>query len=263
MGGGLSIGQNNFQETSTNVNQSSQASCINTYVEASDISITANNSTLNNLNNNQSILNNSSTCALKASLDSSIINKLKSTQKATQVDVPGPFTILSDLLGAGDSISQNNTQVISNQATQAMNSLCQNNDTTSKNVAIIVNNTTVNDLNLSNLIKNNKTNCVIENTSKFFAQNDETNSQTATQVRISMFVVIALVIAIGCIGVAAIKYGFKSKKEENSNVALEETELNDINKSNRALVKMELGTNNNASIPKNFPNSPRTKLIKS
>lgn len=223
MGGGMSIEQNNLQSTSTSALESSQEFCSIATYNLSDVNITANNSTLNNVRAGQVVSSNSSSCALKSTLQTSIINNLKSQQGATQVDIPGIFTFLGDLTGSSDSINQNNSQVISNQSSQLMNSMCQDNKTNAVSVSLVVNNTTVNNLDLSNYVRNQKFNCVIANMSSFLAQNDESNSQKATQVRIDGLVFVILIIVAGVIGVAALKYGFKSSSKTNPDGSLEKT----------------------------------------
>ena len=219
-GGGLKIDQTNFQSTSSKVITSSNSNCSKAIVASTDINIVANNSTLNNDKAGNAILSNSVSCVEKATLTTDITNSLKDKSKATQVDVPGPFTVLEDLLGAGDDINQNNSQIIANQASQMINSLCQNNETTPLKVSLILNNTSLTDVNFSNYIRNNKFNCVIDNMASFYAQNDESNTMEATQVRMSMFIFIALIIAIAVVAVAAIRYGFKSKGKNNDSLNL-------------------------------------------
>lgn len=208
---GLDINEANIQSTSTINQQSSQENCINANIATENVQISAVSSLIEGNNFSNVIMNNNSSCNLKASLQSAITNKLASKQKSTQFDVPGPFTILSDLLGGGDSINETNRQTISNEVTQAMNSLCQNNNTAPKVVDLVVNNTKLINNDFSNYIKSNKTQCIIDNMSSFYAQNSEANTQTATQVRIGAIVFIVLIIVAGSVAVAIVKYGFKGK----------------------------------------------------
>lgn len=219
MGGGLSIAQKNVQSISTKVTQESVERCSIACTASQNINITAKGGSMRDLNFKNGCISNSSSCTLKASLKSSIINDLKSQQGATQFDVPGIFTVLSDLLGSKDSINQNNSQVIANEATQLMNSLCQDNTVVDSNVNLVLDDVNLTDVDFSNLAKSNKFNCVINNMGSFYAQNDESNTQAASQTRIDGMIFLALIIVIGVIAVAAIKYGFKrrAKKAKDDN----------------------------------------------
>ena len=154
------------------------------------------------------------------------MNDLKSQQGATQFDVPGIFTVLGDLLGSKDSINQDNSQMIANEATQLMSSMCQDNTSANMNIRLILDDVNLTDVNFNNLAKSNKFNCIVNNMGSFYAQNDESNTQNATQVRIDGMVFLAIIIVIGVIAVAAIKYGFKHrKKESQQNDQVEDTAL--------------------------------------
>lgn len=216
MGGGLSIEQKNSQSIYNNIAQESSEVCSVAISANSNISITANNSTLKNLNFDNGIVNNASSCALKASLQTTLLNSLKNKQSSTQVDIPGPFTILGDLIGSKDSINESNSQTIANESTQLMNSMCQNPLNANQNISLIVNNTTVDGLNKNNLISSNKFQCVIDNMSRFYAQNDESNTQIATQVRIDGMIFIIIIIVVGIVAVIIAKEAFKSKKGNSS-----------------------------------------------
>ena len=94
------------------------------------------------------------------------------------------------------------------------------------NVNLVLDDVNLTDVNFNNLAKSNKFNCIINNMGSFYAQNDEANTQTATQVRIDGMVFLAIIIVIGVIAVAAIKYGFKRrKKSSNQNDQVEDTVL--------------------------------------
>lgn len=228
MGGGMSINQQNLQSVSNDSLQSSQENCTNVETLVSKTTIIATDSNINNLTDTNVISGNNSSCVLKSNLQTKLLNSLKDDQSATQFSVPGPFTVLQDLVGASLDENQNNAQIIANSSSQLMNSMCQNNNSVPSEITIIVNGSTLNNNNFSKLIKNNKSSCIISNSASFYAQNSATNTQVATQVQISMFVFIALIIVIGVIGVAAIKYGFKSKKvkrkDDDSAIKLIEAE---------------------------------------
>jgi hypothetical protein len=213
MGGGLSIEQSDKQSTSNTVSQESIERCSIAQGATQSIHINAQGGSIDNDNFNNGILSNSASCALKASLTSTLINTQSNTQGATQVDIPGIFTVLSDMVGSNDDINQSNSQNIANQATQLMNSLCQDNQTAPQTININLNNTSLDNTTFNNFVKSNKFNCVLDNMSSFYAQNSQTNSQVATQIRIDSMVFIALIIAAAVVLVAAIKYGRKKKNK--------------------------------------------------
>ena len=216
MGGGMSIEQSNTQTAITKVAQQSTEKCTVACSAVQNINIVAGGGSMRDVNFKSGCISNVSSCALKSALQSSVFNNLKSQQGATQFDVPGLFTILSDLIGAGDSINQNNSQLISNQASQFMNSFCQDNTAASSNINLVLTNENLTDVTFGNYATTNKFNCILDNMGSFYAQNDESNTQQATQVRIDSMVFIALIIVAGVVAVAALKYGFK-KKSVNTN----------------------------------------------
>ena len=226
MGGGLSIDQANKQSTSTKITQESVERCSIACTSSQNINITAKGGSMRDVNFDAGCISNSASCSLKASLSSTILNDLKDNQGASQFDVPGIFTVLSDLLGAKDSINQDNSQMISNEATQLMNSLCQDNSSVNMNISLVLDDVNLTDVNFTNFAKSNKFNCIINNMGSFYAQNDEANTQNATQVRIDSMVFLAIIIVVGVIAVAAIKYGFKRrKKTSKTNNQVEDTVL--------------------------------------
>jgi hypothetical protein len=225
MGGGLSIQQSNKQSVSTKIVQQSVEQCSIACSATTNINITAKGGSMRDLNFKNGCISNSASCSLKASLKSTIMNDLKSQQGATQFDVPGIFTVLGDLLGSKDAINQQNSQMIANEASQLMSSMCQDNTSVSMNVNLILDDVNLTDVNFNNLAKSNKFNCVINNMGSFYAQNDESNTQNATQVRIDGMVFLAIIIVIGVIAVAAIKYGFKRRNNNKQNDKVEDTVL--------------------------------------
>ena len=222
MGGGMSIEQKNNQTIKNNISQEAISRCVIAQSSTQDINLTLTGGSITDSSFQNGVISNSASCSLKSSLQSQLINDLKSQQGATQVDVPGPFTVLSDLLGSKDNISQDNSQLISNQATQAINSLCQNNQVSNQNINIVAVDETIDGVTFGNFVKSNKFDCTIDNLSSFIAQNSESNSQVATQVRIDSIVFIALIIAVGVIAVTAIKYGFKKRSLKQKDNTLEE-----------------------------------------
>lgn len=216
MGGGLSIEQADTQNISNKISQSSIEQCSIANTASQNININATGGSLNNDNFKNGILSNNTSCALKASFSTTLLNNLNNTQGATQIDIPGIFTILNSLAGNKDDINQSNAQNISNEATQAMNSLCQNNDTAPQVINIDTKGANINNTTFGNFVKSNKFSCTLTNMAAFYAQNSETNSQSAVQVQIDSMVFIAIIIAIAVIAVAAIKYGSKKKGNNNN-----------------------------------------------
>lgn len=217
MGGGLSIEQNNNQTIKNSISQEAVSRCVIAQAANENIDLSLTGGSITNSSFKNGIISNSASCSLKSSLQSQLINDLKSQQGATQFDVPGPFTFLSDLVGSKDNINQNNSQLIANQATQLINSLCQNNQTADQNINVVSVDETIDGVTFGNFIKSNKFDCTIDNMASFIAQNSESNTQKATQVRIDSMVFLALIIAIAVIAVAAIKYGFKKRALKQSN----------------------------------------------
>lgn len=216
MGGGLSIEQNNNQSITNSISQESISKCVIAEGATQNINLTLTGGSISDSSFENGIISNSSSCALKSSLQSQLINDLKSQQGATQFDVPGPFTVLEDLIGSKDNINQNNSQLISNQATQLINSLCQNNQSVTQNINIVASNETISGVTFGNFVKSNKFDCTIDNLASFIAQNSESNTQTATQVRIDSMVFLAIIIAVAVVAVAAFKYGFKKRSAKQT-----------------------------------------------
>jgi len=213
----MSINQSNEQSVATDIAQETTQRCSVACSATSNIHIVATDSTIGNISSTTSCITNDSSCALTSCLQSSIINNLKDQQKSLQMDVPGLFSVLSQLAGGNNQdINQTSSQQISNQATQLTNSLCQNNTVVTKNVDFVLHNDTVNNIDLNALGESNKFQCVIKNMSKFTAQNNESNSQSATQLRISGLIFIIMIIVIGVVAVAIFKYGFSKKGDKKA-----------------------------------------------
>lgn len=213
MGGNMSIQQSDNQEIKNSISQVSTERCTVAFTSTQNINLTLSGGSISDSSFENSVLANDSSCALKASLSTSIINSLKNQQGASQFDVPGLFTMLTALTGGGnDSISQNNSQLIANEASQLMNSLCQDNSTSTQNVNIIASNEIIENVKFGNYVKSNKFDCILDNSAAFYAQNDESNTQQASQTRIDGMIFLAIIIAVAVIAVAAIKYGFKKRQ---------------------------------------------------
>lgn len=231
MGGGMSIEQKNNQDIEADITQETSARCIVTQKATQKINVTIDTSNVSNASFGNTITSNESSCALKSSLNSKVLNNLKDKQGATQIDVPGLFTALNSLTGNQNNINQANSQLISNQASQLINSLCQNNKFATQDVSLRIVNSTVNGFKVNNIIGSNKFNCIIQNTSSYFNQNSESNTQTATQVKIDSMIFIILIIVIGVVAVLAMKYGFERKnKNKNESDSQEKTILKDESK---------------------------------
>jgi hypothetical protein len=228
MGGGLSIEQADTQNISNKISQSSIEQCSIANTASQNIQIDATGGSLNNDNFKNGILSNNTSCALKASFSTTLLNNLNNTQGATQFDVPGIFTILNSLAGNKDNINQSNAQNIANEATQAMNSLCQNNDTAPQVINLNINGTNISNTTFGNFVKSNKFSCTLTNMASFYAQNSEINSQSALQIQVDSMVFIAIIICVAVIAVAALKYGSKKKGNNNSNDNSDNKLIDDI-----------------------------------
>ena len=212
----MSIEQKNDQDIESNITQMSLARCVVTKKAEQNINATIVNSNVSNLELSNTVAGNQSSCALRSSLQSTVINSLKDKQGATQVDVPGPFTVMGDLVGSKDNITQENSQRIASQASQLINSLCQDPLLANQDVNLRIIGANVNGLKIPNALLGNKSSCVIQNTSSYFNQNSESNTQSATQVKIDSMIFMILFIVIGCVAYAAIRYGINRKGKKSS-----------------------------------------------
>lgn len=197
MGGNQSINQTNVQTVSNKISQVSNEQCLNLCLNEGDINIKIIDSDVGNITIQKGCAINSSSCVLKAALDTDLINDLSSSQDSRQTELQGPFTVLTELLGGGNqTVNQNNYQAISNESSQQMNSLCRTSAISSNPIVVDIEQSKVKNLNIDNMDQINKSQCVIDNMSKFYAQNSESNSQSAhqTQAGLLSLIIIAIVI---------------------------------------------------------------------
>jgi len=201
MGLSLSIEQSNYQETNNQISQISNEECINFVTNNAEIITNIDGSTIGNLEITEAAFLNSPSCILKASLDSSLINTLSNKQSAQITDMAGLFTALDALarIGGSDDISQSNYQIISNESTQQMNSLC-NNYATSQGA--IINN--IEDSKIRNVIINSnsesdKSSCIIDNMSKSYISNNESNDQSAKITRMGILAILLMLLLVGAL----------------------------------------------------------------
>lgn len=217
MGGQLSINQNNYQVTSNKISQISNEECINYCDNTSDINTTIINSNIGLAKIGGVCLVDSPSCVLKAALDTDLINKLSNTQSASIADLTGIFSFLNNLTSAGDTINQSNYQGITNEATQQMNSLCLNTATVGGTISTLVVGSKVKELDIGKTGHTTKSNCVIDNMSRFYAQNDETNDQSAKITRMSMIILIIIFILIIIVVLHSLKH--KNHKTKSAELA--------------------------------------------
>jgi hypothetical protein len=201
MGLSLSIQENSVENVSNQISQLSNEYCINFCTNDTSITLNIDNSEIGNIKIDTACFVDSASCNLKSSLDSTLINSLSNFQKGDITDLSGPFTFLDALarIGGGDNIDLNNYQNISNESTQQMNSICQTNATSTGPILINLDNDKVENLIVDKKAGISKSNCVIDNMSKFYAQNSEKNSQVATITRAGILAILALIIAIAIV----------------------------------------------------------------
>ena len=150
------------------------------------------------------IISGFNSCTLRTILDNTNINKLSSQQDATQLDVPGIFSIFNF---AGDSIDENNSQNIVNQTSQFANSTCQKEtDAEQYTHQVVVGSTIGGNLFITNTGKGTKFDCIQDIMAKNFSANSEDNTQKAFQAKISGDVLILIIIVI-CICVILVVGG--------------------------------------------------------
>jgi hypothetical protein len=206
MGGSQStISQSNSQSISNLMEQESNQECINSCVASDQLAFTAVNLTLKgSITDTVSCQISNSSCILKSSLSTTLLNSLASTQNATDVSVEGLFTLLSGLTGDKNDINQSNYQSITNQVTQTVNNICRTDPTSTTSHSMSFNGDTIDgNINLNSIAGDSKANCVLDNMSNIYANNSETNSQSATIAKIGIMglliiglIVIALVIVV-------------------------------------------------------------------
>lgn len=210
MGGSQSnISQNNYQQISNIMQQISNQQCVNSCTISSDLNLTAVDTTFEgDISNSISCQINSSSCVLKSSLSTSLVNKLASTQSGSVTELEGLFTLLQSLTGDNSNINQNNYQSIMNEVTQTVNNTCRNDPTNNSSTSLNFQGDTIEgNVSLNEIAGSSKAQCVLQNMSSIYANNSETNSQTASISKISgliaaiLAIVVAVVIVIMILGI--------------------------------------------------------------
>ena len=217
MGQNVSINLNSYQKASNDISQISNENCINLCTDDTNIILNMTDFTAGNITIKTGCFINSPSCILKSSMDSSLINNLKSEQDGSITS--GAFAFLDDLaeLGSSKSINESNYQETVNKVTQQLNSLCMSHNSVSGDVLLNMDEGSVKNL-IIDKTKNgtNKSQCVIENMAKSFVQNDLTNKQKASistgTIGLGMLALLAIVAII------MLRHRKKHKKSEISDL---------------------------------------------
>jgi hypothetical protein len=201
MGGSQSsISQNNYQSISNLMQQVSNQQCINSCTDSTQLNITAIDTTFEgNITDTVSCQINNSSCLLKSALSTSITNSLASTQKGSVSELEGLFTLLQSLIGDNDKINQSNYQSIANEVSQTVNNTCRNDPTSNSSTSLNFQGSTIEgNISLNEIAGSSKAQCVLQNMSSIYANNSETNSQSASISKIDglFAAIIAIVIAV-------------------------------------------------------------------
>ena len=224
MGGGLSTFQNEQENVNNVITQNSSNICVTQCTNSNNTTdIILNNDTVKgdwNITNACAVFG--SSCVLKSALTDSLTNTLSQTQASTIKDEQDIFTIFSNLTSAGDSISQDEYQSVSNQVTQNLNSLCKNTSSTVSNAFIFdaTDSTITLNLNYSNVSSVSKTYCVSSNMASNYVVNDLTQSQKASLTRqsctgsICSMIVMVIIVIGAVIGIIAIGRVVERKKKK-------------------------------------------------
>ena len=205
MGQNQSITQTNAQQVTNNISQISNEKCVNLCIEGAGFNINIENSTVGNIDIEESCAVNGTSCILKASFSQDIVNDLANIQKGDIKDEEDFSNFLNTLaeIGSNQSVNQSNYQGVTNNSTQQLNGLCMNKagNTGTPTILNIINGKAGN-IKLSATDSVSNTQCAITNlgTDKF--TNDLSNSQTASLTREGMFgalgflILIAIVVAM-------------------------------------------------------------------
>ena len=186
MGQSTSIIQNSSQNISNSITQISQANCVNACIVGNNKTDIELINTIDNggLNSTQACFISGASRVLKSSLDSSLINSQASTQKGSILDKQNIFDLFNELatIGSSDDINQSNYQSISNDVTQIINSTCQNpSEVTNNSLTLLSENSVINGgINLTQKGSNTNSQCIINNMTKNYVSNSQTNSQSAS-----------------------------------------------------------------------------------
>jgi len=219
MGQNTSINLSSYQETANDISQISNEQCINLCTDSANINVSITNSDVGNLTIKEGCFINSPSCVLKASLDSTLINKLSSTQDASITS--GLFAFLDDLaeIGSNKQISENSYQKTYNKVTQQLNSLCMTHNDTSGNIVVNINNAKVQNYLNDKTAEATKSSCIIDNMAKNYIENDLTNTQKASISTGTIGLGMLLLLAIVAIIVMTHRKKHKKLETENSSQA--------------------------------------------
>lgn len=216
MGANLSITQNSYEDVTNQLTQISNEECINFCSDSSNFTIVLDGGEYGNITADSICVINSASCNLKAALDGTLINSLSNRQKGDIEDQGGLFALLGALadIGSADDINQNNYQNIMNEATQQLNSICQTSDANNNNYSFIAKNAKVRNVNLTSKANISKSQCIIDNMSKFYASNNESNDQSATISKTGMFLLILIILLLVIIVIYGAKHNQRKKSAE-------------------------------------------------
>lgn len=193
------ISQYNYQDISNIINQISNQQCINSCTASTNIDFSAVDTTFEGDITNQTVCQiNSSSCILKSSLDTTLLNSLSSTQTGSVTELEGIFTLLQSLIGDSTNINQNNYQSIINEVTQTVNNTCRTDPTSTESVNLSFDAGVVEgNININAIASSTKANCVLQNISSVYANNSEANSQSAAISKIDgMTLVLLAIVAV-------------------------------------------------------------------
>ena len=183
MGGGLSSFESSQQNVINKISQNSNNACVLQCSNSNDTSKLILNNTIwkGNITISNVCSVSGSSCVLKSSLEDTLLNTLSNQQQSTLKSEQDLFTIFSNITSAGESVNETNSQSLSNQMTQNINSLCKFNAGDINNSLLVdaTNSTIVGNLNYSNSSAVGKENCITTNMAKNYTSNDVSNSQQA------------------------------------------------------------------------------------
>jgi sulfur relay (sulfurtransferase) complex TusBCD TusD component (DsrE family) len=244
MGQNQSANASTEEDSTNNISQISTEKCIQSVLDASAIKLNFVDSTIGgDINVDRVITVNGTSCNLKSSLDSQLIDKQATFQDLNLQDInkDDPIETLareaqnitpwgaaesafSTLLGKNQTINEKNIQKVINEVTQQMNSICQNKVAT-ENAPIIQNFDGTNvkgSVNINDKQQVSNTSCTITNQARSYVKNDQTNTQKGSITRLQedglIAGFIALIIAIAVIGMVT-AFGMKAFSKKRKSVA--------------------------------------------
>lgn len=229
MGQNQSFSAKSEMDVRNSISQISEAHCINSAVNTSQIKTDIINSTLSgDLNIGRVQMINGASCSLKTVLSNELINELKSVQfgELEDIDERDPLTVLaekaglltpwgaaaemlSSLVPRNQTINQENIQKVVNEITQQMNSTCQNKiaNENAPIITLIENSKVKGNTNITDEQMISNTSCVIENAARNYVKNDLENTQEGTIKRervngwisaiMGIIIMIAIIVVIG------------------------------------------------------------------